>query len=206
MTIKESLILNFLRDQKGTYVSGEDISKKLKVSRSAVWKEIQVLRGLGYGIGAEPHLGYRLLDIPDRLFPDELSAGLKTKIIGRQILSYEEIGSTNDAVFHLGEEGLKEGVCVFAEHQTKGRGRLGRSWVSPKHKNILFSVLLRPDLLPVEVSKATLMAAVSVAKTLRRLTSQQFLIKWPNDVLFKEKKIGGILTEMSSEQDRVHFI
>ncbi|OGW82517.1 MAG: biotin--[acetyl-CoA-carboxylase] ligase [Omnitrophica bacterium RIFCSPHIGHO2_02_FULL_51_18] len=203
---KDSAVLKSLRDQKGQFVSGEEISKKLKVSRSAVWKEIQVLKNLGYEIGAGPHLGYRLLGIPDRMLPDELSAGIKTKFIGRQIISYEETRSTNDAVFHLGEEGLKEGVCVFAEHQTQGRGRLGRAWVSPKYKNILFSVLLRPDLSPAGVSKVTLMAAVSVVKTLRLLTGRRFHIKWPNDVLFHEKKLCGILTEMSSEPDRVNFI
>ncbi len=204
--MKDNAVLAFLREEKAGFLSGEEISKRLKVSRSAVWKEIQTLRHLGYEIGAEPHLGYRLLGIPDRLFPDELAAGLRTKFIGRQIISYEETRSTNDAVFHLGEEGLKEGVCVFAEHQTRGRGRLGRSWVSPKYKNILVSVLLRPELSPTEVSKVTLMAAVSVVKTLRTLTGCGFHIKWPNDVLFQEKKLCGILTEMSSEPDRVNFV
>lgn len=204
--MKDDQVLAFLRNQKDHFVSGEEISKKLKVSRSAVWKEIQNLRGLGYEIDAEPHFGYRLLRIPDRMFPDELAAGLKTKFIGKPVISYEETRSTNDAVFHLGEQGLKEGVCVFAEHQTKGRGRLGRSWVSPKYKNILFSVLLRPELAPSEVSKVTLMAAVSVVKTLHAVTGRRFRIKWPNDVLFNEKKLCGILTEMSSEPDRVHFI
>lgn len=203
---KGDAVLTFLRGQREGFLSGEEISRKLKVSRSAVWKEIQVLRNLGYEISAEPHLGYRLLGIPDRLFPDELSAGLNTKFIGKQVVSYEEVGSTNDAAFRLGEEGLKEGVCVFAEHQTKGRGRLGRSWISPKYKNILFSVLLRPDLSPAEVSKVTLMAAVSVVKTLHSVTTHRFSIKWPNDILFNEKKLCGILTEMSSEPDRVNFI
>lgn len=204
--MKPGDVLSFLRASAGAFHSGEDISKKLKVTRSAVWKEIQSLRNLGYEIDAEPHLGYRLLAVPDRMFADELAAGLKTTIFGRPIISYEETGSTNDAVFELGKKGLREGACVFAEHQTRGRGRLGRRWISPKYKNILFSVLLRPDLPPGGVSQVTLMAAVSVVKTLRRITGRDFRIKWPNDILFKEKKICGILTEMSSEPDRTHFV
>jgi len=135
--MKENAVLNFLRQRKTVYISGEEISKRLEVSRSAVWKEMQALRRLGYEIEAQPHLGYRLLAIPDKLFADELMAELGTKLIGKEIYSYEELDSTNDAAFRLGEKGAKEGLCVFAEYQKKGRGRLGRSWVSPKGK-ILF--------------------------------------------------------------------
>src|SRR3989338_2377950 len=140
------------------------------------------------------------------MFADELAHGLRTKFIGRQIFSYEELDSTNDAAFRLGEQGIKEGACVFAEYQKKGRGRLGRSWVSPKSKNIILSVLLRPVLLPQEVSKLTLACAVSVIRTIRSITGKTLGIKWPNDIYYKTKKVGGILTEMSAESDRVNFI
>ena len=204
--MKECDILNFLRQRKAAYVSGEEISKKLKVSRSAVWKEMQGLRKLGYEIEAQPHLGYRLLAIPDKLFADELMAGLGTKFIGREIYSYDELDSTNDVAFRLGEKGAKEGLCIFAEYQKKGRGRLGRSWVSPKGKNIILSVLLRPLFLPQEISKLTLACAVSVIKTIRKITGKSPGIKWPNDIYYEDKKIGGILTEMSAESDRINFI
>ncbi len=204
--MKECAVLDFLRQQAKAYVSGEEISKKLGVSRSAVWKEIQALRRLGYEIEAQPHLGYRLLTIPDKLFADELSADLGTKFIGREIYSYDELDSTNDAAFGLGEKGAKEGVCIFAEYQKKGRGRLGRSWVSPKGKNIILSVILRPVLLPHEVSKLTLACAVSVIKTIKKITGKNLGIKWPNDIYYENKKVGGILTEMSAESDRINFI
>ena len=204
--MKECTVLNFLRQQREAYVSGEDISKRLKVSRSAVWKEMQGLRKLGYEIEAQPHLGYRLLSIPDKLFADELSVGLGTKLIGREIYSYDELDSTNNAVFGLGEKGAKEGVCVFAEYQKKGRGRLGRSWVSPKGKNMILSVLLRPFLLPQEVSKLTLACAVSVIKAIKKATGKNLGIQWPNDIYYTNKKVGGILTEMSAESDRINFI
>lgn len=204
--MKTNDILDLLRENKKEYLSGEEISKKLKVSRSAVWKEIQSLRKIGYEIEAQPHLGYRLLSVPDRMFADELAYGLKTRFIGRQIFSYEALDSTNDAAFHLGEEGLKEGACVFAEYQKKGRGRLGRRWVSPKGKNLILSVLLRPKLLPQEISKLTLACAVSAVRAIRQLTGTAPGIKWPNDIYYGNKKVGGILTEMSAESDRINFI
>ncbi len=204
--IKEDKILEFLRYNKTFFISGEDISRKLKVSRAAVWKGIQHLRGLGYEISAEPHKGYRLVSVPDRMFADEILAGLLTKKIGRSIFSYEQLDSTNEVAFKLGKEGLKEGVCVISEYQKKGRGRLGRSWESPKGKNVLLSVILRPLLSPAEVSKITLVAAVSAVKSARQITGANLGIKWPNDLLYRGKKVGGILTEMDAEADRVHFV
>ncbi len=204
--MKENNVLDFLRAQQSGYLSGEDISQKLKVSRSAVWKEIQSLRGLGYEIEAQPHWGYRLAGIPDKLFADEISHALGTKFIGRRIISYDSLDSTNDAAFGLGEHGAKEGACVFSEFQKKGRGRLGRSWASPKGKNLILSVLLRPLFSPSEVSKITLMTAVSTVKAIKTLTGKTLGIKWPNDIYFKDKKAGGILTEMSAELDRVNFV
>lgn len=137
---------------------------------------------------------------------DELSLNLKTKIVGRQILSYDELDSTNDVAMRLGEQGVKEGTCVFAEYQKKGRGRLGRSWAAPKGKSLLFSVLLRPLLPASEISKITLGAAVSVVKAVKKHTGKTLGIKWPNDILFEEAKVCGILTEMSGEADRVKFV
>ncbi len=204
--MKESDILNFLRQKKEYYISGEEISKKLGVSRSAIWKEMQTLRKLGYEIEAQPHLGYRLATIPDKMFADELKAGLGTQFIGAEIHSYDQLDSTNDAAFILGEKGAREGVCVFAEYQKRGRGRLGRSWVSPKGKNLILSVLLRPIILPQEISKLTLACAVSLIKTIKKTTQMQLGIKWPNDIYYKDLKVGGILTEMSAESDRINFI
>lgn len=202
----EDRVLTLLRESRDGYVSGQDISKKLKVTRASVWKDMQRLRKTGYGISAVPRKGYRLVSVPDKLFSDEIGLGLKTKIVGRQILSYDDLDSTNDAAMRLGEQGVKEGTCVFAEYQKKGRGRLGRTWAAPKGKNVLFSVLLRPLLPASEISKITLAAAVSVAKAVKKHTGKVPGIKWPNDVLFEEAKVCGILTEMSGEADRVNFV
>ncbi len=178
----------------------------MNVSRSAVWKEIHNLRELGYSIEAQPHWGYRFISAPDRLFADEIQWQLGTRFVGKKVFSYEELDSTNDMAWRLGEEGLPEGSCVFAEHQKKGRGRLGRRWEAPKNKAILCSVLLRPKLSPSEVPCATLAAALSVTRAVKTLTGVSVGIKWPNDILYKEKKLCGILTEMSAETDRVRFV
>ena len=204
--MKQDLVLNFLREEKECFLSGEEISRKLKVSRAAVWKEMESLRRLGYEIEAQPHLGYRLVKVPDKLYADEISYKLPTQIIGKKIYSYETLDSTNDAAWTLGEEGAPEGTCILAEHQKKGRGRLGRSWASPKGKNILLSILVRPVLAPTDIAKITLMSAVSVIKTVQQVTGKTLGIKWPNDILYKNKKVCGILTEMSAEADRVKFV
>lgn len=199
-------VLDFLRSSRDNFTSGEEISRRLGVSRSAVWKEIQNLRGLGYRIKAQSHEGYRLAGVPDKMFADEISHGLGTHWVGRPIYSYEEIDSTNDTAFRLGEQGSPEGLCIFAEHQRKGRGRLGRSWVCPRGKGILFSILLKPSLPPSEVSRITLVAAVSVIQAIRKITGKTLGIRWPNDVLYGDKKVCGILTEMSAEADRMKFV
>ena len=199
-------LLTYLKNLPNKFISGEELSQRLGVSRSAVWKEVSILRKIGYKIKAMPHEGYRLISVPDRLFADEIRWGLKTEFMGQQIFSYEELDSTNDAAWRLGEEGLPPGTCVFAEHQKKGRGRLGRLWTAPKHRSILFSALLRPDLSPDGVARITLGAALSVVRAVRLVAGISVGIKWPNDVVYREKKICGILTEMSAEMDRVRFV
>ncbi len=198
-------VLQFLKSYNG-FVSGEDISKSLSISRSAVWKHIANLRNTGYVIEAVPHLGYRLLSTPDKLLPEEISYHLKTKIIGKKIFYYKTVDSTMDIAFDLGIKGYPEGTVVFAEQQIKGRGRLGREWFSPKAKGIYLSLLLRPQFLPQESPKLTLMAAVSINQAIKKITGVSPLIKWPNDIIINSKKVAGILTELDAETDRIKFV
>ena len=198
-------ILSLLKNSN-TYISGEDISNKLGISRAAIWKHIQELRQLGYEIVAVPHLGYELAAIPDKLFPDEISIGLNTKIVGRQIHYYESVDSTMDIAMELALKGCPEGTIVCAETQHKGRGRFGRIWQSAKYKGIYFSLVLKPKLLPLECPKLTLLAAVSSCEAIRKLSGLDCLIKWPNDLIVSNKKVGGILTEMNAEADQIKFV
>ena len=198
-------ILNLLRNREN-YVSGEEISHKLGISRSAIWKHIQELRQQGYEIVAVPHLGYELASIPDRLFPEEVSSGLNTKIAGKKVYHYDTVDSTMDIAMDLAMKGCPEGTVVCTESQHKGRGRLGRSWQSTKYKGIYFSLVLRPKLLPLECPKLTLLAAVSCCEAIRKISGIDCLIKWPNDLVVGNKKIGGILIEMNAEADRIKFL
>ena len=132
-------ILDFLRDKEG-HVSGEDIAAKLKLSRQALWKHMQELRDLGYEIAAVPHLGYRLIKIPDRLYPWEVRHGLTTKVLGREVYHHDKVSSTMDLAWDVGRSENAEGAVVCAEYQSKGRGRQKRHWVSPRSKGLYFSI------------------------------------------------------------------
>lgn len=198
-------IINFLKKAEG-YLSGEEISRDLKISRAGIWKYMQELRREGYDIVAVPHLGYRLMSCPDKLLPSEIQSGLQTKILGKDIKYYDSIASTMDVAFQLGVEGAAEGTVVCAESQSKGKGRLGRSWTSPKGKGIYMSVILRPSLAPADAAKLTLLSAVAACEAIKNLANVQAKIKWPNDILVGNKKIAGILTELSAEMDRVRFV
>ena len=199
-------ILSILRNSTDTYVSGEDICKLSNVSRAAIWKHIEKLRAEGYDIEASPHLGYKLISIPDRLIPSEIKWGLDTKIVGREILSYKKVGSTNDVAYELAEKGMREGTVIISEEQTAGKGRHGRKWLSPPKGGIYLSCILRPGIVPTEIPRITLLGAVAVAKAVRKASGLPAMIKWPNDILVNSRKVCGILTEMKAEQDRVHFI
>lgn len=199
-------ILLFFKKHKDGYLSGEELSEALGISRTAVWKHIEKLRDEGYEIIASPHLGYRLLSVPDRLTEIELKWKLGADTIGRKIYSYQEIASTNDAARDLAVSGEKEGSVVIAEYQTRGRGRLGRKWVSPRGKGVYLSIVLRPDILPRRLSAVTLFTALSVAKTIREFADLPALIKWPNDILVNKNKVCGILTELNGEADKVNFV
>lgn len=188
-------------------VSGAQLAEKLAISRAAVWARIEELRRAGFDIEAGPHLGYRLIDEPDLLLADDLSARLGvTKIIGRHIQVFEQTTSTNDVVERLARDGVREGAVVFAESQTKGRGRLGRAWMSPGRKGLWFSVLLRPNVPPQETTQLTVISATAVRRAIRQITGLVADIKWPNDLLLNGRKTAGILTEMSAELDRVRHV
>lgn len=202
----ETKLLRLLRNARGLHISGEELSQKLNITRSAIWKHIESLREAGYRISASPHRGYQFLGAPDRLLPDELKDALPNKLIGRQILCFESLDSTNRLALEMGAKGSPEGLTIFAEEQTKGRGRLGRSWASPKGKGLYFSILLRPLLQIHQIPKITLTAAVAICQALGEMSDLKVSIRWPNDLLVGQRKIGGILTEMNAESDRILYI
>ena len=198
-------ILQILRQSGNKYMSGEEMAEKLGVSRAAVWKHIKEMRSQGYNIESLARNGYILREAPDAMLSGEISNGLETKTIGCRIICHEEIDSTNNAAKRLAREGAAEGTVVVAESQTGGKGRLERQFFSPKGKGIWFSVVLRPKFLPQEAPKCTLLAAVAVARAMTEFGLKPG-IKWPNDLLYDNKKLVGILTEMSAEMDGINYI
>ena len=203
----DAQILSALRRAMDGSVSGADLSRDLGITRAAIWARIEELRTLGYDIEASPHHGYRLVSSPDVLHADDLLSLVESnKVIGRDIRVFEKTSSTNDVVEKLARDGVSEGVVVFAESQTKGRGRLGRKWLSPARKGLWFSVLLRPDLRPQAATQIMVAAAISLARAIRDQTGLGPEIKWPNDVLIHGKKVAGILTELNGELDHVKYV
>lgn len=201
----DAAILSALRS--APWVSGAELSQRLGVTRAAIWARIEDLRSLGYGIEASPHNGYRLLGCPDRLHADDLISRIGTPwVVGRDIRVFQETGSTSDILEKLAREGIREGLVIFAEAQTRGRGRLGRAWVSPPGRGLWFSVLLRPPLRPQAATRLTIAAATAIARAFRREIPLRPEIKWPNDLMIHGRKVAGVLTELSGELDSVRHV
>jgi len=198
-------ILDSLK-RKHDYVSGDLLSQRLGMSRQALWKYIQEFKEAGYDIVAVPHLGYRLVSSPDRLFPFEVGRDLDTEFVGKKIYYFDSLASTMNVAMKLGAEGAPEGTLVLSESQTKGRGRLGREWFSPKYKGIYLSLILKPKISPAEASIFTLLAGISISEAIKEIAGLDTHIKWPNDILAGHKKLGGILTELNAEMDEVNFV
>lgn len=206
MSKRDQLLLH-LKERRGKWVSGESLSNRIAVSRSAVWKHIRKLREEGYVIESSPKKGYLLEKTSDLLLPNEIREGLDTKVFGKtDIVYFRETDSTNTRAKDLAAGGVQEGTLVLSESQKKGRGRKGRKWFSPSQEGIYASLILRPTISPSEAPKITLLTAVVVAETLLSLTQLKVNIKWPNDILVNGKKVAGILTEISTKMDAIDFI
>jgi len=198
-------VLDSLRRAGGLSHSGGKLSEELGVSRAQIWKHVESLRTRGYGIDALPGEGYRLISTPDRLYPEEIHAGLGTRWLGRNLHWLEETDSTNRVALQLAADGAPHGTAVIAESQSAGRGRLGRSFFSPPGLNLYTSLLLRPDV-TLEAAPAFIQAtAVAVADAVAETVGEEDAveIKWPNDVLLAGLKTSGILLELSAEATRI---
>lgn len=206
MDDKKQVILKLLLAHQNTFLSGQTISDKLGVSRTAIWKHIKGLEELGYIIDSVHKKGYRLVSLPDLLNQAEIEAELETHFVGRRLFIEESLPSTQKLAHHLAEDKAKDGTVILAEEQTGGRGRLGRVWHSPKGTGIWMSLILRPDLPIRQTPQITLLAAVCVARAVQKLTGLTLEIKWPNDLLYEKKKLVGILTELQAEEGHVKSV
>ena len=198
-------ILEFLKQQEG-FISGQRICDELGVSRTAVWKYMNSLKKEGYEIESVTRKGYRLLQSPDLLTREAVLSCIKKGEIPGELCCFESIDSTNEEAKRRGEAGAPDGSIYVADNQTNGKGRRGRTWLSPSGEDIFFTILLRPDLPLNSVSMLTLVAASAVAEAVDKVTGQECQIKWPNDIVLNRKKVCGILTEMNMEIDSIAYV
>lgn len=196
-------IMHILKEANGTPISGEELGKRLGISRAMVWKYISYLKEGGYEIESSPKKGYILKVIPDILYPEEIKNGLNTTLIGKDILYFTDIESTNNFAKLIAQE-ADEGTIVIAETQKKGRGRLGRNWQSPKG-TINISIILKPNISLDNAARITLITGLAVTNVIRSY-GLDARIKWPNDILINNKKICGILTEVNAEMEKIQFV
>lgn len=201
----KSEILSALRDTEG-HISGQELCERFGVSRTAVWKGINQLKNEGYQIEAVQNKGYRLCGYPDSISKIELESRMHTKWAGRNLFCLDTVDSTNDYIKKLAEDGAPHGTLAVADYQSGGKGRRGRSWVTPHGTAIAMSILVRPTLAPEKASMMTLVAGMAVARSVKEVTGLDVKIKWPNDVVIDGKKISGTLTEMSMELGAIHYI
>ncbi len=199
-------ILKALRNSGKNYLSSAELCETFGVSRQAIWKNIALLKKNGYAIEACANKGYRLTASPDKLYAPDILSRLSEDCICREIKSFETVDSTNTKAKQLAELGAEEGTLIVAEEQTAGKGRRGRKWKTEKGSGIWMTLLLRPDMHPSKVSGITLLTALAVVQGIYEVCGATAQIKWPNDVVIAKKKICGILTEMSSEENYIHYV
>ncbi len=205
MCIVKEKVLKALRETD-EYVSGQMLCEQLKVSRTAVWKAIRQLKEEGYDIDSVNNRGYRLRRVPDVMSEAEILSQLETDWMGHPLVYLDIVDSTNEYAKELAKKEYVHGTVVVGDHQSAGKGRLGRGWSSPKGCAVYISYLLKPDILPVHASMLTLVAALSTSRAIEEVTGHDCQIKWPNDIVMDGKKVCGILTEMSADMDCIHYV
>ena len=190
---------------ENNFVSGQAIAEKLSISRAAVHKQISRLREKGYNIAGQKNMGYRIMSKPDALSADEIIPLLRSGyVIGSCITCYDKIPSTQLKAKEAADIAT-EGTVITAEEQTAGYGRLGRSWHSGRG-GLWFSIILKPNCSPSNAPQIPLLIAIALCRSIEKLPSIKAKIKWPNDVFVEDKKVAGIITDISAEIDRLHWI
>lgn len=207
----KSEILHLLRCADD-YVSGQQLCETFGVSRTAVWKVINQLKEEGYVINSVQNKGYRITEYPDIIIASEIESLLldddgNMQGICQHIKYFDETDSTNNQAKLAAEKDAQDGTLFVAECQTGGRGRRGRTWVSPAGSGIWMSLLLRPHISPESASMLTLVLAVAMVEAINEeVKDAKCYVKWPNDIVLNSKKISGTLTEMSAEMDAIHYV
>lgn len=195
-------VLSFLKSHNTEYLSGQDLSDVLRISRVAVWKHIKKIRELGYKIESKQKLGYRLESSTDMLLPWEITSGLKTKIFGKQVYYFDSIDSTQNQAMKMTLDEANNGTVIIAEKQTSGKGRLGRKWISPKG-GIWLSIILHPKFDVSVITLFPIASALALSNAIEKTLNIKSELKWTNDITIKGKKVAGILVDASLESNKI---
>ena len=198
-------IISLLKSHKSEYISGQDLSDVLKISRVAVWKHIEKIRSLGYKIESKQQSGYKLVDIPDLLLPWEITENLKTKFIGKRVYYFDSIDSTQNFALKIASKDNENGTVIISKKQTGGKGRMKRKWFSPIG-GIWMSIIIHPDF---DISNTTLVpiaTSLALCKAIEKTTKIRPELKWPNDITIKGKKVAGILVDTSIESNKIESL
>ena len=198
-------VLSFLKTHNKEYLSGQDLSDVLKISRVAIWKHIKKIQDLGYKIESKQKLGYKLVENTKMLLPWEITNGLQTKKIGKRAYFFDSIDSTQNFALKISEEPKENGTVVIAHKQTLGKGREGRKWISPQG-GIWTSIIIHPKFDVDALTILPLAVSVAIAYAIEKEFNQKPSLKWPNDVMLNNKKVAGILTDVSMESNKIHNV
>ena len=198
-------VLKFLKSHKDEFLSGQDLSDVLKISRVAVWKHIKTIKSLGYKIDSKQKLGYKLVKNSEKLLPWEITDGLETKIIGKKVYYFDTIDSTQNFAMELSDKKNESGSVVISQRQTAGRGRMNRKWITVRG-GISISIVLHPRF---DISVSTLFpmaASLALSTAIKKTLNLRSNVKWPNDVVIMGKKVAGIIVDASIESNLIEYM
>ena len=198
-------ILSLLKSHKSEYLSGQDLSDVLKISRVAVWKHIKKIRSLGYKIESKQQSGYKLIGISDLLLPWEITENLKTKFIGKRAYYFDSIDSTQDFALKIASQDNENGTVIISKKQTGGKGRMKRKWFSPIG-GIWMSIIIHPDFDISNTILVPIATSLALCKAMEKTTKIRPELKWPNDITIKGKKVAGILVDTSIESNKIESL
>ena len=198
-------VLTFLKTHNTEYLSGQDLSDVLRISRVAVWKHIKKIQALGYSVESKQKEGYKLTKNSDLLLPWEIISGLETKVLGQRAYYFDSIDSTQSQAMKMANETKNEGTIIIAEKQTDGRGRLGRKWISPKG-GIWISIILQPKLDISTITLFPIAASLALSYAIEKICKISTELKWPNDLTIKGKKLAGMLIDASLESNKIENV
>ena len=198
-------VLSFLKSHKSEYLSGQDLSDVLKISRVAVWKHVKKIRALGYTVESKQKRGYRFMKTTKQLLPWEVTSKLSTNYIGKRIYYLEETDSTQNFALQIAQNKKENGTIIIAQKQTHGKGRLNRKWISPKG-GIWFSIILQPNFTIEESVLLPIVTAIALSTAIQKSLKIKTNVKWPNDITLNRKKVAGIIIDASFQSNYIENI